>query len=181
MTESEPLLCLAPVCGLAAYCVAHVILSRAMPWRSPYPPLVSGSVFGLLAAVCITWAGIMRDAWTFGDGVALIAMNVTAYLALAFCYFNFVNLTVASLRIRMLEEMLDSPGPLPQAALLDRYDSSTVAALRIDRLLRGGHLIERNGRLHRGRLQFLLVARIFDVLHRIIVGVHRAGESRDDP
>lgn len=181
MTESGPLLCMAPVCGLAAYCISHVIISRTIAPRSPYPPLVAGSVIGLLTVGGITWAGVARDAQTVGDAVALFGMNITAYLALAFCYFNFVNLTVASLRIRMLEEILDSPGPLPHATLLGRYDSSSVAALRIDRLLRGGHVIERNGRLHRGRLQFLLVARIFDILHRIIVGVHRPGESRDAP
>jgi hypothetical protein len=97
-------------------------------------------------------------------------MNAVAALGFAFCYFNFVNLTVASLRIRILEELADSGGRMPRASLLDRYGTASVADIRLERLVRGGHLVERNGRLHTGRLQFLVVARIFDVLRRLIFG-----------
>lgn len=179
MIESGPLLAAAPLGGLAAYCGAHVVLARLLTARGPYAALAAASVAGLMAALGFTGAGLWRAGATVVDAAALVAMNMTAYLALAFCYFNFVNLTVASLRIRLLEELLEAPGPLPKAALLGRYDSANVAGLRIERLVRGGHLVEQNGRFRSGRLKFLVVARIFDVLHRIIIGGAGSGESRE--
>ena len=97
-------------------------------------------------------------------------MLFRSYLALAFGYFNFVNLTVASLRIRLLEEIREAGGLLPTNTLKTAYNSREVVANRLQRLLQGGHLIEKNGRLHSGRLPFLIVARIFDSLRWFIIG-----------
>lgn len=179
MIESGPLLAVAPLAGLAAYCGAHVVLARTLVARSPYAALAGGSLAGLVAALIVTGAGLWRAEATVGDAAALVAMNGVATLALSFCYFNFVNLTVASLRIRMLEEILEAPEPLPKATLLGRYDSANVAGLRIERLVRGGHLVEQNGRFRSGRLKFLVVARIFDVLHWTIIGSDGSGEPRE--
>jgi len=129
----------------------------------------------------MTWAACSRDAAPFIDTLALVGLNIVASLAFAFGYFNFVNLTVASLRIRILEELVDSGGRLSRAALLNRYGTSSVADLRLSRLVGGGHLVERNGRLHTGRLQFLLVARIFDGLRWLIFGPAYAAALRRPP
>ncbi len=168
--NSYPLLAMAPIAGLAINCLTHLIAARPLGRKSPYPPLMLGAVCGLLAAASVSLFVIIRDAVGMRDALPLLALNGVAYLGLAFCYFNFVNLTVASLRIRLLEELLDSPTPLAKASLLKRYDTSSVIDLRIDRLIRGGHLVESNGRLRSGKLRFLLVARIFDLLRWIILG-----------
>jgi hypothetical protein len=97
-------------------------------------------------------------------------LNLLTYLALAFGYFNFVNLTIASLRIRLLEEILDAGGELSAGRLRAAYNADSVSDLRLARLLRGGHLVERNGRLVIGRRRFMIVARIFDFLHWLIIG-----------
>jgi hypothetical protein len=55
-------------------------------------------------------------------------------------------------------------------ALKSAYNSHEVVAIRLQRLIQGGHLVEKNGRLHSGRLPFLIVARIFDGLHLFIFG-----------
>jgi hypothetical protein len=170
MTDHRPLVALAPVIGLAVDCVVHVVAARLLRGRGPYPALAVGALAGVIAAVAITVLGCARDALPVADTLPLVGMNAVAALGFAFCYFNFVNLTVASLRIRILEELADSGGRMPRASLLDRYGTASVADIRLERLVRGGHLVERNGRLHTGRLQFLVVARIFDVLRRLIFG-----------
>jgi hypothetical protein len=134
-----------------------------------------------VVTVAITLAACSRDATPSIDMLALVGLNIVASLAFAFGYFNFVNLTVASLRIRILEELVDSGGRLSRAALLERYGTSSVADLRLSRLVGGGHLVERNGRLHTGRLQFLLVARIFDGLRWLIFGPAYAAALRRPP
>jgi len=170
MNEHDPLIALAPVIGLAVYCVSHVLVARIIRGRNPYPALTIGAATGLVATIAITFLACSKDAVSGADRLSLLAVNATASLAFAFGYFNFVNLTVASLRIRILEELADAGGRLPRAALLDRYGTASVADLRLDRLVGGGHLVARNGRLHTGRLQFLVVARIFDGFRRLIFG-----------
>jgi hypothetical protein len=181
MTDHRPLVALAPVIGLAADCVSHVIAARMIRGRNPYPALAVGALVGLVVTVAMTLAACSRGATSFIDMLALVGLNIVASLAFAFGYFNFVNLTVASLRIRILEELVESGGRLSRAALLQRYGTSSVADLRLSRLVGGGHLVERNGRLHTGRLQFLLVARIFDGLRWLIFGPAYAAALRRPP
>lgn len=174
MADHRPLVALAPVIGLAVYCAGHIVAARLIRGRNPYPALALGAAMGLVASVVITLVACGRGSDSFADTIALTAMNTVASLGLAFGYFNFVNLTVASLRIRILEELADSGGWLPRTDLLQRYGTASVADIRLARLVGGGHLVERNGRLHTGRLQFLLVARIFDAVRLLIFGTsHR--------
>lgn len=170
MADHRPLVALAPVLGLAVYCLGHIMAARLIRGRNPYPALVLGAVMCLVATVVSTLVACMRGGDSFVDTIALTAMNTVAALGFAFGYFNFVNLTVASLRIRILEELADSNGWLSRTALLDRYGTGSVADIRLARLVGGGHLVERNGRLHTGRLQFLVVARIFDAMRAMIFG-----------
>ena len=170
MADHRPLIALASVIGLAVYCLGHIITARLIRGRNPYPALVMGAVMGIAATVATTIVACVCAGASTTDTLALTAMNAVAAIGFAFCYFNFVNLTIASLRIRVLEEIADSGGWLPRAALLERYGTGRVADIRLERLVGGGHLIERNGRLHTGRLQFLVVARIFDAVCRLIFG-----------
>jgi hypothetical protein len=181
ITDHRPLVALAPVIGLAAYCVSHVVTARIIRGRNPYPALGIGALVGLAVTIAVTLVACRRDAVSFVDTLALLGVNTLAALAFAFGYFNFVNLTIASLRIRILEELAEAGGRLPRAALLDRYGTASVADLRLARLVGGGHLVERNGRLHTGRLQFLLVARIFDGLRWLIFGPAYAAALRRPP
>ncbi len=170
MADHRPLVALAPIIGLAVYCVGHIIAARLIRGRNPYPALAIGAVMGIVVTVAITVVACVRGGDSAADTLALTGMNAVAALGFAFCYFNFVNLTIASLRIRVLEEIADSGGWLPRAALLDRYGTGSVADIRLERLVGGGHLVQRNGRLYSGRLQFLLVARIFDAVRSLIFG-----------
>lgn len=168
------LVVLTPVFGLAAYCVAQIAIARTWCDRSPYHSLSLGFVCGLLAVCAAAAWSLSRMDIALRDRVGYFVLDVLTYLALAFGYFNFVNLTVASLRIRLLEELLAAGGSLPRDQLLGCYNSRTVAELRLDRLVRGGHLEEHDGRLRVGKVRFLVVARIFDALHRLIIGRRRS-------
>ena len=164
----------APVIGLATACVAHLILARSLRGRGPYPPLVIGLGVGAVAAAACALGPLTGKSTPIADIAALQIVDGAAYLALAFGYFNFVNLTIASLRIRMLEEIRAADRPLGKADLLARYDTDTVVETRIERLVRGGHLVDRDGRLVTGRRTFLVVARLFEALRGAILGRHAA-------
>lgn len=178
MAVDRALVVFAPVIGLAACCLSHLVVARLIRGRGPYAALAVGAVVGLGVTVTLTLAAVGFGADDVAAVIGLLAVNVVAALAFAFGYFNFVNLAIASVRIRMLEELAAAGGWLPRATLLDRYGTQSVADIRLERLVGGGHLVERNGRLHTGRLQFLIVARIFDGLRRLIFGSAHAARLR---
>lgn len=171
-----PIIVATPVIGLGVYCIAQIALARSWRGRTPYQSLAVGFVFGLVAVGMLAgWSACCMAAPPM-DRIGYMTLDILTYLALAFGYFNFVNLTVASLRIRLLEELRAAGGTLPSTNLLATYDSRHVVAIRLARLVRAGHLLEKHGRLHIGRLPFLIVARIFEVLRWFIIG--RTGKGR---
>lgn len=170
MSDFYPVVVVAPLLGLAAYCIAQILIARSTPGRSPYYSLRFGCIGGLLVVMSVSGWGVGAMTISPGDRLGYVMLNLFTYLALAFGYFNFVNLTVASLRIRLLEEIRESGGALPADALKAAYNSREVVAIRLQRLIQGGHLVEKNGRLHSGRLPFLIVAKLFDILRWVVLG-----------
>jgi hypothetical protein len=165
-----PIIVLAPVAGLAVYCLSQLLICRALPERNPYISLASGLGLGFIAAGVVTLAALVHAQAQWYDAIAHIALNLVTYVALGFGYFNFVNLNIASLRIRVLEELKDSGGQMPVSSLLAQYNTEKVIVLRFERLISGGHLVERDGRYYRGNLRFLLLARFYDGVRTIVFG-----------
>ncbi len=180
MASAYPILVLAPISGLTGYCVCHILLARfVFPTRS-YRTLTLGFLAGLVKVVVLSLLALSLAQPGIGDWLGYLTLNLLAYLALAFGYFNFINLNIASLRIRMLHELWQSDIGLTKEELLSRYNTDRVVATRIARLTRGGHLVARQGRFFSGRWRFLLVARIFDLLRWSILGAERSGSSEAD-
>jgi hypothetical protein len=180
MSDVYPILVLTPVAGLAVYCASHILLAWLVRSPRPYTSLSGGFLCGLAVVVGVTLALLVLGQTGLRDSLGLLTLNLLTYLALAFGYFNFINLNIASLRIRMLQEMWLSDEGMTREQLLAHYSTDDVIALRIARLTRGGHLVEREGRFYRGRLRFLLVARIFDLLRVSILGTERSVASGPD-
>jgi hypothetical protein len=132
--------------------------------------LVGAFAPGLLATACVSgWAlHGMQASWI--DIVGYGGLNLTTYGALGWCYFHFVNLCIASLRIRVLEEIAEAGGEMDAAALLTQYNTDGMIETRINRLTSGGHLVVREERYYSGKAQFLLAARFFDLLRSLILG-----------
>jgi hypothetical protein len=170
MDYAYPLIAVTPILGLAVYCFSHLLVSWSGRIRSPYVALMIGCGIGLAVTFVVSAAALafLHAGWF--DAMAMIGMNVSAYLAFAFGYFNFINLNIASLRIRMLEELAESGGSMPVEALTSLYNTEEVIALRINRLVAGGHLTIRQGRYFSGKRRFLIVGRIFDFLRFAILG-----------
>jgi hypothetical protein len=180
MFDGYPLVVLAPPFGAAAFCAAHLLACRLAPQRGQYFRIVAGFFAGLPVAGIVSFAGLISMEACAADRAALLALNLLTYLGLAFGYFAFVNLNIASLRIRMLQELLEAGRSMPKEQLLARYNTHKVIALRIQRLVQGGHLVQQQGRFYIGKRHFLAVGRIFDAVRRIILGagtVRRAGRE----
>lgn len=170
MDSAYPVIVVAPVVGLIANCVAQVTLAKAFPARGPYGSLATGILVGFVVSAAFTAGALQAGGYRMTDCIAFHVLNVCSYLALAFGYFNFVNLTIASLRIRLLGELKAAGGALDRSRLLESYDTRKVIDLRIDRLVRGGHLRETDGFYSIGKRRFLAVALVYDCLRRLVIG-----------
>ena len=169
MFDGYVLVMAAPLLAAATNVLVHLGACRCLTRRGAYFKLLAGFIAGLPVVLVISLVALSSWDASFTDRAALLALNLLTYLGLAFGYFSFVNLNIASLRIRMLQELLAAGGSLPGDRLLACYNTDEVILLRIDRLLRGGHLIEAQGRIYSGKRYFLFIGRVFDVLRWIIL------------
>jgi len=178
MYDPYAVLVLAPVFGLMVYAVSQIVIIRAAPDRSPYFSMFVGNIAGFLLSLVVTIGWLWGSELSTPNKVALFAMNFAIYLGVGFCYFNLVNIIIASLRVRMLEEIWLAGDGLPARQLLDGYNSEKVFEVRIARLLNGGHLVESDGRFVNGKKRFLWLALFWEVLRRVILGRKRFAAGR---
>lgn len=170
MDDGYPLVALGPLAGLAVEVVTHIAVAWLTGGRRIALSLLAGIAAGLLATAALTGAGFARMNPISLDAVALAAMNLAAYLALAYGYFNFVNLNMTSLRIRILLELRESPDGLTTAGLRELYRPDYLIQRRIDRLTAQGYLAEQDGRFRlRGR-GLLHLARAITALKWVVLG-----------
>lgn len=179
MGSEYPLVVVAPIVGLAADCISHIGLAKAFPSRGPYGSMVAGILVGLVVSLAITGGSLRHGDFGAADCVAFHLLNVMSYLALAFGYFNFINLTIASLRIRLLRELSLAGGSLERSRMLDTYNTNSVIALRIERLIRGGHFQEQEGRYFIGKRRFLAIAIVYNFLRWLVIGPWPRNDAHD--
>ncbi|MHB8834640.1 MAG: GtrA family protein [Candidatus Methylomirabilia bacterium] len=163
------LLTLSPLCGLVTYVGFHLSLCRFGLGGRQMTLLIVGGFAGLATttvAVLLALAALP----TVRNPNVLLLFNDAIFLALAWCYFHFVNLNIASLRIRLLQEFHKSPEGMAEAEVLARYGAAHVLDNRLLRLTSGGHLVEREGRYYSGTPFFLILFELFEVLKRIVMG-----------
>jgi hypothetical protein len=170
MDTGYPLVVMSTVLGLATYSGCHPLLARFWHAASPYPALITSFFPGLMVTTVATATGLFSMQAPFSDWIGYGLLNVVTYAALGWGYFHFVNLCVASLRIRVLEELSEHGGQATAAHLFARYNDDHLIATRIERLVRGGHLRLHGDRYTCGKPYFLWTARLFAGLRRVILG-----------
>ena len=154
--------------GLCAYVLVHVPISRLRRDRSPLGNLALAALAG--GGFCFLlglWAA-RAARLPAGDAAGLLLLSGIAYVGLAWCYFNFVNLNLSSLRFRLLRELRQAPEGLTEDEIVSRYNARQIVGRRLEQLAGGGHLARRNGRYFVGN-RFLLAA--FDVLEALKLAV----------
>jgi hypothetical protein len=166
-----PLVAAAPVLGLALNVFVHIVCSRMFWSARQMRALGAGALAGVPMAAMLTLCARTASPLWGGESWLLLAFNVVLYFALAYGYFHFVNLNLASLRIRVLCELGAVPAGLSESELLSRYGSEAIVAARLDRLVQGGHLQLRDGRYVLGpNWVFLLLFEVFEFMKFMVLG-----------
>jgi hypothetical protein len=131
--------------------------------------LLSGYACGLIGlAVC--WSLAAKAETDPSDFWALLVVDAALYTVASYCWFHYVNIGDASVRIRVLRELADAGRPLSRQEILDRYSAATIIDSRLERLVASGQLVESGGKYRLGKPRMILVARFFDFLKFVVLG-----------
>ena len=166
---------LAPLIGLLLNALLFLLLARILPGDRPLVTVVFAFIFGLISQILLTHLALHAQTSEVLVYLAYSTSNFLTYVSLGFGFFVFVNLNIASIRLRVLREILESGTQrVTIDTLLSLYDAKEMVQSRITRLVQGGHLVERKGRYYTGKLIFLIIARIMDFLKAAIIGKKRS-------
>jgi hypothetical protein len=99
-----------------------------------------------------------------------IVMTILTYLAWWYIFLNLSQAMESSLRVRLVREIDAAGGQLSRATLNKIYNDYALLALRRDRLLSGGALVAREGRLLVASTGLKAIAAIFRVLKLVFIG-----------
>lgn len=158
----------APIGALALNCLVHIALSRHKCGHAPMVCLFAGFLAGL--GLLVSWLIVLAFGHLSIDFLGYVLVDVMSYLALSYGYFHFVNLNLASLRIRLLREIARSDTGLSVADILEKYNASRVVQNRVERLVRGGHLKKQNGRYVVGRRFYVWLFGLFELMKLAVLG-----------
>ncbi len=171
MTGQTGWLILAPILGVAADFMVHVILARLAAPAGPVRIQFVSIAAGFAVTLAVLAAMLVDLPVTGGDRVALSAMHLMAFACLGFILFNVVNANVSSLRIRMLKEYLArDPVPLDDKDMFLRYPAREILEGRLDRLQSGGQIEARDGRFRVSGRLVIAVGRFFAALRALLLG-----------
>lgn len=164
----------APLLGLAAAVLCHLAIAR---WSSavPRPRALAASMgIGLLVTAVVSL--------TARPGAGLVAHALT-FVLLAYGYvIGFFNLGESARRIRLVIELTQAgPRGLTLAEILHVYDARTILKLRMERLLAGGQVVERDGRYVLGRRLLLWAGKALVLMKVAFLGAPSEFSARERP
>ena len=151
--------------GMIAASIGHILASRAGAGR------IRGYGVSLLS-------GIVVMAMLCGMTVSrrIIDVETAAISLLGFCswwfifFLNFVQAMESSIRVNLLREMRANGGSMSRVQLESRYSDMRLVQLRLERLVAGGAIAEREGRFTVTSPSSLRVARLFRLLKMVLLG-----------
>ena len=158
-----------PVLALFVMVVVQAVVLRLRRGDRFFGSVISGFLAGALLifalqAILLTVFPRDPDRWV----LALIA-NPAIYAMLAYCFFNFINLGHASIRIRIFKECDERGGFISHEELRAAYDEELIKEARLQRLLEGGDVVLENGRWKLTNTRLVPVARTVFALKKFVL------------
>ena len=137
---------LSPILALVAMVVVQAVFLRLRGGEQFFTSVVAGFLAGLLVAIAMQVALLWVFPRNFDRWVLAFVANPAIYVMLAYCFFNFINLGHASIRIRIFKECHDRGGFITHEELRAVYDDERIRDVRLKRLLDGGDIVKEEGR-----------------------------------
>jgi hypothetical protein len=159
-----------PIVALAVMVVVQAVVLRLRRGERFFGSVVAGFIVGLFTVLALQVVLLMvfprnPDRWV----LALVA-NPAIYVMLAYCFYNFINLGHASIRIRIFKECDDRGGLITREELRAVYDDELIKDARLQRLLEGGDAVREGDRWKLVNPRIVPVAKIVFGLKKFVLG-----------
>jgi hypothetical protein len=163
-------LLLTPVAALAVNVVAQVLLVRLQRGRHFLRAQTGGILVGGIALIVFDIFAVTRFD-TAGETLALsLLINIPTYLALSYCFFNFVNLGQTSIRIRIYSEIAAYPNGMPTEEIAREYQDDVLMRVRLQRLVESGDVVQKCDRYFVGRTRLVRLGNLIFAAKRFVLG-----------
>jgi tetratricopeptide (TPR) repeat protein len=171
---SEILMILGPICGFFANLVCQIFLSKRFG-RGLVFSIFGGFIIGALVTAFFLGIALYVQPVAALDGLALSASVFFIYGAAGFLLFAIINLGETSLRVRIMELLLEHPQGLTRREILDRYDDRHLLEVRLQRMVDNGQVTFEAGKFHTRASVLLLASRGIFFLKWLLYGSGRSG------
>jgi hypothetical protein len=158
------ILAVAPLVGVFADAIGQVVVSHATARIGM--SIIIGFTLGLLSTIVCTALG--SAGLQLPDAVAAWFISLGAFVALAVCFWAFINLNITSLRIRVLRELLHD-GNTSFGAMAERYSTDEMLSRRLDRLLNGKQVRCDAGRYYLKSTAILMLVHLVDAARAVAI------------
>jgi hypothetical protein len=148
-----------PMIALAINGLVQIVLLRSTRGAHFMRSIIGGFLAGSAGLLVMEFL-LLRFPDLFWETIAGVTVHVLTYVALSYCYFNFVNLGQSSIRIRIYSEIAATAKGLSVQDLERDYNESALMAMRLRRLTESGDIVKKDGRFFVGRQRLVPVARI---------------------
>jgi hypothetical protein len=135
-----------PIVALAVMVVVQAVVLRLRQGEQFFGSVVVGFLAGLLTVLALQVVLLVIFPRNPDRLVLGLVANLAIFGMLAYCFFNFINLGHASIRIRIFKECDDRGGFITHEELRAVYDDELIKEARLQRLLEGGDVVRENGR-----------------------------------
>jgi hypothetical protein len=169
-----------PLAAAAVNVLVQLLAARVRPRWGYLRFIGAGFAAGLLSLLALEAVLHVHREGAWQETAAVLAVNVLTYCAMAFCFFaGFVNPAVTSLRVRLFRELQKSADGLAMETITALYDHRRLIALRIDRLVGGGQVVQRDGRYVLEGSTLWFICKVVFVAKRVVLG--KASEFAPEP
>lgn len=150
---------ISPMAGFAVNALLQIGVLRWSRRLTLLKSVYVGFFCGLLIVIGVDWFCIWSHAEHPAMAFSAISMvNILIYGVLGYNYFHFINMGETARRIRMIRELHESPEGLTSSEILDRYNAAEVIAVRMQRLIQNGQVLEKDGRYFIGNPALLKIS-----------------------
>jgi len=163
-----------PVLALVVMVVVQAVVLHLRRGERFFGSVISGFLAGALVVVGLQAALLTVFPRDLDRWVLALVANPAIYAMLSYCFFNFINLGHASIRIRIFKECDERGGFISHEELRAVYDEELIKEARLQRLLEGGDVEQINGRWKLINPRLVPVAKVVFGLKRFVL--RRASE-----